>query len=220
MVGRGVRDDGGRGAERDERLVAFIHFRDGIRAAPEADGPVPSRHVRAVHAQRVEPACGEDVSEHGRHRRFAARPDDGDELVALQGARERLRPVRDGNAAFVRLAQPCVRLLDCRRDDDLVRRLANAAAVVRKDRHAQRFEKADVGRVPRPVGARHHVTLFQERRRERAHADAANANQMPFHKRCRFRGRRPRRRRRGTPAEGRPGTSGTPAGRSRPRAPE
>lgn len=124
------------------------------------------------------------MAEHRRHRRLAARADDGDEPVPRKRAGEGLGAMRDGDAEVARLAQAGVCRLDGRRDDHLVRRRIDAAAVVGKDLHAERFEKADVRRVQRAVGARHRVAQLHEGRRERAHADAADSNQVPFRRRC------------------------------------
>ena len=81
VVGGGVGDDRRVGTERHERAIALVHLGDGVFAAAEADRPFPAGHVRAVDAERVEPALGEHVPKHRRDGGLAACPGNGYEPV-------------------------------------------------------------------------------------------------------------------------------------------
>ena len=184
MVGGGVRHDCRVGAERNEGLVAFIYLCNGIFALPEPDCPLPTGDVRAVDAHRVEPACRENVAEHRGDRRLAASAYDCDELVAGERSGEGLRTVGNGDSKFLGTRKPGIRVLNRSRHDHLAGGRVDSAAVVREAANAESFEKSYVRSVEIAIGAGHLVAKTDKRRREGAHADATDADEMTLHWIC------------------------------------
>ena len=182
MVGGGIGDDRRVGIERDERAIAFIDFGDGVGALPEMHRPFPAGYVRAVDAERIESALRENVSEHGGDGRFAAGADDGDEPMSGERVGERLRAVGDGDAEPVGPDETGIVLLDRGRHDHFVHRFVDAAAVVGENDDSERFEPAEVGGAERAVGARDGAAELDQCGGEGAHADAADADEVFFHR--------------------------------------
>ena len=88
------------------------------------------------------------------------------------------------DSKFLGTRKPGIRVFNRSRHDHLAGGRVDSAAVVREASNAESFEKSYVRGVEIAIRAGHFVAETDKRRREGAHADAANADKVTLHCTC------------------------------------
>ena len=187
VVGRGVEQERGVGAEGEDLARALVDLRDAERAVAAQDGARargagPVEAGRAVHDRRGEAGAGEQVAEDRGRRRLAAGAGDGDEPLAREQRGEFVRAARDGDAEAARGGEVGVVVLDRDGGDDARRGGGDAGAVLREERDALRAERGEGGDgllgVEEPVGSGDGLARVEEGLGEGGHAGAGDADEV------------------------------------------
>ena len=177
VIGVDVRDQGDRGVVEQERAVRLVGLDDEQLAASRLRALSERGDDAAVHEAGVFAEAEQTGDDHAGRRGLAVRAGDGDETLAADQPRQRLRPVQHRDALLER--QLVLRVVLPQRAGDHERvGVADVRRVVAdRDGGAESAQRVDVRRVPH-VRPGHGVTGLQEQPRDAAHPRTADTDEV------------------------------------------
>ena len=182
MLGFDVENHRNRGMQKRERTVRFVGFDDDQIGVAEAHVRAERRIDRAQNRRRVVAALRQNVRDHRRSRAFAVRARNRDGFFrGVDEVGQKLRAMMLRNAARLRGDALGVGFGDCRRENNRFGRRAEQikvfGALSERDVDAE-FAQLLQMRAVANVRAAHGVAARDQNSRQRAHADAADADEV------------------------------------------
>ena len=178
VVGFDARHDRGLGAEPQERAVALVGFDHEPLASAVRGVGADLVDLAADHEAGLPARAPQDEREHRRGRRLAVGTRDRDRARRRRERGQRRRPMQHGDARRSRAAASSTfRSRDRGRVHDRVGVGGNVLGAV-PDAHARRPPQAGEHDRLLDVGAAHLVAHACEQQCDRAHADAADADDV------------------------------------------